>query len=237
MTTTSERGIEPGQIRAHGQTAATEEALAESEQMLEPGEDAVLPEERTTAFRNPGFARMRTDWNHGDREVIRHAQDTVEGRILANFEDVYQVMYEVYDLVRTPLVGPDGQVQRDKWGFTLWKTNTSGSYEEDWSRLTGKERQNLLFTITTRLFDWEQRAANAWGEAMFAKAQFEEQFAIGFEEPEGKVTVDDRRAHANLAARDERYFAIFLTLYSRRADALVRVMSLLAQRLKDTMGA
>lgn len=231
-----EQGIERGQIRASGQTAATEEARDEADAITEPHDDAVLPEERERTFRNPGFSRMRTEWNSEDHAVIQHAKGVVEGRLLENFSDAYQVMYEVYDLVRTPLTDDKGVIETDQWGFTLWARNPSGSYEEDWSRLTSKERQNLLFTITTRIFDWEQRAADAWGEAMFAKAQFEEQFAIGFDEPE-KATVDHRRARANLAARDERYFAIFLTLYSRKADAVVRTMSLLGQRLKDSMGA
>lgn len=230
-------GIKSGEMRASGQTAANEEAKAEVESLTEPPETEVLPEERGRSFRTPGFSRMRTDWNRDDRMVIRRAQESVEGRILANFEDAYQVMYEVYDLVRTPQVNEEtGEILKDKWGFTLWKKNVSGSYEEDWTRLTNKERTNLLFTLTTRLFEWEQRAADAWGEAMFAKAQFEERFAIGFDEPMAG-TVDDRRAHANIEAREERYFAIFLTLYSRKADALVRTMGLLGQRLKDSMQA
>ena len=230
-------GIKSGEMRASGQTAANEEAKAESESLTEPPETEVLPEERARSFRTPGFSRMRTDWRGDDRAIIRRAQDAVEGRILTNFEDAYQVMYEVYDLVRTPAVNEGtGEVLKDRWGFTIWKKTVSGSYEEDWTRLTSKQRSNLLFTITTRLFEWEQKAAEAWGEAMFAKAQFEERFAIGFDEPMSG-TVDDRRAHANIEARDERYFAIFLTLYSRKAEALVRNMNLLGQRLKDSMQA
>jgi hypothetical protein len=231
------RGIEPGRTRASGETAADEEARAEAQEMTEPPDTDVLDEERRRTFRNPGFARMRTDWNSADREVIRHAQDIVHGRIIANFQDAYQVMFEIYDLVRTPATDADGVVQTDQYGFTIWKRTSTGSYEEDWSRLTGRERQNFLFTITTHLFEWEQRAADAWGEAMFAKAQFEEQFALGFEAVQGKATVDDRRARGNLASRDERYFAIFLTLYSKKAEAVVRTMGLLGQRLKDSMGA
>lgn len=230
-------GIKSGAIRAHGESAASEEAKAEVENLTEPPETDVLDEERKRTFRTPGFSRMRTQWNSADRQVIQHAQSVVDGRILHNFEDAYQVMHEVYDLVRTPEVNPEtGEILTDQWGFPIWKKTNTGSYEEDWSRLTKRERENLLFTITTRLFDWEQRAADAWGEAMFAKAQFEERFAIGFDEPMSG-TVDDRRAHANIESREERYFAIFLTLYSRKAEAVVRTLSLLGQRLKDSMQA
>lgn len=227
-------GIKSGKVRAHGQSAAIEEAKDEVEKMTEPPETEVLPEERARSFRTPGFSRMRTDWRSEDRPIIDRAIAAVDGRILANFEDVYQVMYEVYDLVRTPLTDDDGVIQTDRWGLTVWRKSASGSYEEDWSRLTLREKERLLFTITTRLFDWSQRAAEAWGEAMFAKSQFEERFALTFDEPMSG-TVDDRRAHANKEAADERYFAIFATWYSRRADALVKSMETLAQRLKDSM--
>src|SRR5690606_17125557 len=122
----------------------------------------------------------------------------------------------------------------DKFGFTIWHKTPSGSYEEDWSRLTRKEKENLLFTITTRLFDWQQRAADAWGESMFAKAVWEERFARDFNAAM-TGTVEDRRAHGNREAADEKYFAIFVTLYSRKADAIVRTMELLAQRIKDSL--
>lgn len=228
------KGIESGAMRAHGESAAVEEAKTEVDNITEPIESDVLDEERKKTFRTLGFSRMRTSWNSDDRQVIQHAQSVVEGRILANFADAYQVMHEVYDLVRTPSIDEHGEIITDQWGFTIWKKTISGSYEEDWTALTLRQKQNLLFTITTRLFDWEQRAADAWGEAMFSKAQFEERFALGFDEPMSG-TVDDRRAHANIESREERYFAIFLTIYSKRADSIVRVMGLLGQRIKDTM--
>lgn len=229
------RGIKSGTVRASGESAAVEESKEEVEKLPEPIE-VELPEEREKTFRTPGFARMRLDWSSDDRKVIQHAQGVVEGRIIANFIDAYQVMHEIYDLVRTPEVDPEtGEIKTDQWGFRVWKRTESGSYEEDWSKLTLREKERFLFTITTRLFDWEQRAADAWGEAMFAKAQFEERFAIAFDAPM-HGTVDDRRAKGNIDAREERYFAIFLTLYSKKSEAVVRTVALIAQRIKDSMG-
>lgn len=228
-------GIKSGKTRASGQTAASEEAVEEGEKALEPMTQE-LPEERAKKFRHPGFSRLRTHWTDEDGPIIQRARAAVDGRILENFSDAYQVMHEVYEAVRTPEVDENGEVRTDQWGFTVWRQTVSGSYEEDWSRLGHRQREDLLFTITTRLFDWSQRAADAWGEAMFAKAVFEERFAIGFDAPMSG-TVDDRRAAGNLDARDERYFAIFVTYYSRRADGIVKTLGLLGQRIKDTMQA
>ena len=228
-------GIKSGKVRASGEKAASEEAQAEIQKMDEPME-VELPEEREKKFRTPGFSRMRLDWRGEDSHIVSQAVAAVEGMITTKFSDAYEVMYQVYDLVRTPLVDEKtGEIQVDQWGLTLWKQTPSGSYEEDWSKMTLKEKEHFLFTITTRIFDLEQRAGNVWMEAMFAKAQFDERFAIAFDAPMSG-TVDDRRAAGNIDAREERYFAIFLTAYSRKVDALVRTLGLLAQRIKDTMG-
>lgn len=230
------KGIKSGQTRASGELTADEIAAEEHDKLDKPVETEVLPDERERKFRTPGFSRLRTEWRKEDYFIVQQAKDAVERRIIENFADAYQIMNEVYDLVRTPEVDPEtGEVKTDRWGFVIWKQSPSGSYEEDWSRLTLKVKNDLLFGITTRLFDWEQRAADAWGESMFAKAQWEERFAIDFNAPIAG-TVEDRRAAANMKAADERYFAIFVTLYSRKADSIVRTMSLLGQRLKDSLG-
>lgn len=228
--------VKQGQKRASGETTAEEVTQEESEKLDRPLEVEVLPEERKKQFRTPGFSRLRTTWNSEDKRIVERAQTAVEGRIQDNFQDAYQLMFEVYDLVRTPEVDEEtGEISTDQWGLTIWKKNPSGSYEEDWTRLTHKQKENILFAITTRIFEWEQRAADAWGEAMFAKAKWEERFATEFDAPVSG-TVEDRRSRGNIQAADDKYFAIFVNLYSRKADAIVRSLNLLGQRLKDSMG-
>jgi len=229
----STSGVKSGQRRASGETV-TEEVVREDSAHFDEPVAVELPEDRERKFRTPGFARMRIDWASQDRPIVVKALAAVEGRILHSFGDAYQVMHDVFEIVRTPEVTSSGEICRDQYGFTIWKRTVSGGWEEDYSRLTRQARENFLYQITTRIFDWEQRAADVWGEAMFAKAQWEERFSIGFDAPMSG-TVDDRRAAGNLDARDERYFAIFASLYSRRADAVVRAMNLLGQRLKDTL--
>lgn len=223
-----------GRRRASGQTPADEEAKKVAEKADEPIEEEVLPEEREKRFRTPGFSRMKVRWDDDDWVVVHQAQSAVDGRILHNFADAYEVMNEVYDIVRTPEVDDNGEPKRDQYGFVVWKQTVGGGFEEDYTRLSVKQRENLMFTITTRLFSWEQRAADAWGEAMFAKARWEERFSIGYDAP-FSGTIEDRTAKGNIESTEERYFAIFLTLYSRKADALMRTMNLLGQRLKDSM--
>ena len=230
------KGSQPKQTRASG-LAQSEEVVREEAESFEDHVEPALPEERARRHQTPGFARMRMEWKGDDRLVMQSARDAVDGRILRLYADAYQIMHELYDVVREPEVDLEtGEIQQDQWGFTVWKRTPSGAYVEDYTRLTRDQRERFLFEITTRLFDWEQRAGNAWGEAMLAKAQWEERFAIEYDRPM-HGTIDDRRAAGNKHATDERYFAIFLSWYSRRADALVRSMERIAQRLKDAMQA
>jgi hypothetical protein len=212
----------------------------------EPAADAVADEESKTIdqpadvptehpMRSPGFARMRLDWRSEDRPVIQRAKAAVEGKILMEFPDAFEVMNEILEAVRTPEVDEiTGEIKRNQHGFVIWKRLPNGQFDEDFTRLSRTQREHLLFAITHRLFDWDQRAADIRMEATMARGQFEEQFAIGFDAPV-TGTVDDRRAAGNLEAREERYFAIYLSALSHRADALVKAMERLGQRLKDSL--
>jgi hypothetical protein len=223
-------------VRASGETTAEEITKEVSEQFDQPIAVPNLPgEDPKSKHRTPGFARMRTSWSSEDRLIIQSAKAAVDGQINRNFADAYEVMNQVYDLVRTPEVDEHGEVKTDQYGFTVWARTPAGGYDEDFTRLSLKAKEDLLFKITTRLFAWSQRAADAWAEAMFAKSIWEERFSLGFDAPMSG-TVDDRKAAGNLDAREERYFAIFMSYYSRRADAIVRNLELLGQRLKDSLG-
>lgn len=222
------------EIRASGKTAGRETAEEESKSLAELV-NPEIPIERAKTFKYPGFSRFRTEWDGEDKVTMTRIRHIVELQLAKNFRDAYAVMLEVYSIVRVQEEGPGGEGLIDSHGFPVWKrSGPAGAYIEDWTKLTSRQKENLLFSITTKLFDWEQRAADAWLEAMMAKGIFEEQFANYFDEPIAG-TIEDRRARANARAAEERYFAIFQSAYSRKAEAVVRSMTLLSQRLKDSL--
>ncbi len=210
---------------------SAEEIISEPDHPLDETDTQGEPKK----WRTPGFQRMRLDWSSDDREVLNRAKSTAEGRLYREFPEVYRLLYRVYDVVRTAEVNPDtGEILMDQWGLPRWQKDSVGSYLEDFSKLGIKEKEDILFTITTHLVEWQQLAADAWGEAMFAKAQWEERFSIGYDAPMSG-TIEARTAAGRLDSRDERYFALFISLYSRKADALMRSIELLGQRVKDSM--
>lgn len=228
----------PDDTRASGETQVTEvtaEESARNDDTEQPVEDLVgHQDDKRSIFRTPGFSRMSLAWKPEDAQIVAQARASVDERMLIAFKDAYQIMHDLFMEIREPVVDDQGEIVRDRFGWPEWKRTPSGGWVEDWTALNRKQKENLLFQITTRLFAWEMAAADAWGEAMFAKAQWEERFAISYDAPV-TGTIQDRTAKGRLGAAEERYFAIFLTLFSRKSDSMVRNMSLLGQRLKDTL--
>ncbi len=207
--------------------------------------DAEIPMEvdtapdRTRLFSSMSFSRMRTSWNPGEQEVIDAARTQADHELTQEFGAIYQILNKVHEVVRTPVRDPQtGEPILDKHGLFVWEVDRLGMVLEDWSRLTERDKDGFIHEITTRLVLWEQKAADFWAEAMFAKALWEEHFAITFVETplieNRRPTVEDRTQNAQVAAREQRYLAIYMSVRSKKAEALVRSMGLLSQRLKDT---
>ena len=216
-----------------GETGGEEVLRDESRAFAEPAA-TTLPEERARRFRTTGFSRMRTDWGADDRVMMNRVKQIVQKAYDAAFDDAELILYTLFSIVREAEIDEGGEVKRGTDGLPLWRRTSTGMFVEDWSKLTHRDRERLLFQITTSIYLWEQRAADIWGEAMYAKAVWEDAFSIGYESLEGtKPTIDDRTARARLESRDEKYFALYVSWLSRKADALARTMTLLSQRLKD----
>lgn len=196
-----------------------------------------LADDRSREFTSLGQSRMRTSWLPGDEDDLTVVHRLVDEILLEQFGDAYLIMNDLYEIVREPKTGPGGVIETDRYGFTKWERSESGSYIEDYSKLGSKEIKDFLFKITTRLFDWEQKSATLWGDAMYAKALWEGRFSRGYLDSRTTVgkTVEDRTQAGRDVAMADRFFGIFQSVLSRRADALVRSMTLLSQRMKDVL--
>lgn len=217
---------------------AVQEAAAEFDK---PIEDIETPDPRR--FQRTGFSHMPLKWDgspvnpgdspKGDAVMMARIHGAVRAAMEATFADALEVLQEIYEIVREPVMVGD-EPKRDSEGLVVWQTSPGGNPIENWKLMGIREREHYIYVITTRLFDWESRATEAWAEAMFAKALWEDRYSIGYRKlPGAKATVDDRTAMARLESREERYFALFKTYFSRQAEALVRTFQLLNQRLKD----
>ncbi len=240
----------PTTQRASGAEQVAEVVKDESAKLEEgvevdlEAQDVHLPEEETIrrpAFRSPGFSRMRTDWHGDDRIMLATVERVIDDRMIATFADAYELLNDLFEIVREFEIDDEtGKVRRNRHGHPVFARTSTGGYIEDWGKLTSRHKEDFLFRILTRLVAWEELAAKAWAEAMFARARWEEHFSIRYQDDisfTAKPTIDDRTAHGKAEVADDRYFAVYVAAYSRRADALVRSMRSLEQRLTTLVRA
>jgi hypothetical protein len=177
---------------------------------------------------------MRYSWRHEEWGILQQVYDEIDRALDAHFGDAFVCVAEIQELVRTPLLNEEtGDQLTNSRGHLLWVCDSAGFPIEDYSKLTLKQLSDFFMRITTHLLAWEQSEAQFRGEALFAKAQFEEQFAVAYDAPMGKYTVEHRQAKANVDAADERYHAVFRTMLSHKSQAIVKSMERLSLRLKE----
>jgi hypothetical protein len=193
-----------------------------------------IPEDDEKKFRVPGFQRMRIDWRGEDRPVIDRARSAAEAMLWQDFKDAYLLLRDLYDIVRNPIADENGEIVTDQYGQHIYERNEEGRFIENWHRLTDRHREHFMYSFTTRMVAWEQIAQDATGEALFAKAAWEEKFSLGYQDAR-QGTIEGRTAVGKLDARTERYFAIFKTYYARKADAFVRSLKAISFLMKDQM--
>src|SRR5690606_8507352 len=124
----------------------------------EPLEPDPAPD-RTRGFEPVLFTRMRTRWSRDEQDAVEMAAQPAERELNVEFADAYRLLHRgdslARDVARDPHAGePLGGAQ----GFAIWVKDANGMYREDWSRLTDRDKEDLLHQITTRLVLWEQRS-------------------------------------------------------------------------------
>lgn len=231
--------VEQRKVRSSGKTTAQENTAEVAQGVLEPiggPNDHSSDMERTVIrFRSPGFAGLSLNWTRENNNVLARARGLAQQWLDQNYGDVIRMMNEIFDIVREKQTDPaTGEILVDNNGFAIWKTNKYGRPIEDWGKLTRAQRDTFLFSIVTNLYTWRQRAADAWLEAMAAKAQWDESYAGHFEELVSG-TIEDREAHGKVSSQEERMFAILLEYRRRLADALIKDMDQLARTLENSL--
>lgn len=190
--------------------------------------------EHTRKFRTPGFYRMRATFDSEDLIFMQRIMDWAKKQLERDFPEIYGLLRKIDVLCAFPERDEAGNIIWDDDAHDLpkWQRNELGLVRHDWSKLTTREREDILYDITLNLSTWEQRAVDAWQMAMNAKIVWEERYAIKYDEPKGK-TMGERDAIGRNGAIDERYQAVQLSAYSRRADALVNSMKRLSDMLEN----
>jgi hypothetical protein len=225
------------------QAERVEKVIAESGRPIDATEEDPIepdpPPDRTRGFTHTGFSRMRITWLDDDQERLAIVRATANDIIQAEFKVAFAVLDMLRKQARSPLVDGDGVVQTYDDGSPKWELDEYDMPAENWSRIDPRTRENAMHAIAVFLVDMELRAVDMWAEAMFAKVIWEEKFAKNFtalpkDQLSGKPTIQDRTQWGHRNSTEERYFAVFCAVLSKKADALVRSMNRLYKLLENT---
>ena len=223
-----------GAQRARGPAALTQAhaATADADTVVEL-ETAQEREAERRRWR-PGFDRLRIEWAGDDRQVLARAYEVANQVIAREYADAFALRDRILLAVRTPVCDAHGTPIRDGDGRVVWETDAGGLVAEHWEALGLKEREGLVLAISVRMLDWQQIQQRFHAAALVKKVMWEERYAHEYEVPEAGA-VRDREERAKLMAIDERYRAVYQTLVSRQADAIVDAMDKLSLRLSQTL--
>jgi hypothetical protein len=211
-----------------------DDATAEEPMTSDPHPDRPRESERTS------FSRMRTGWAGDDARVIAEMQALADKITRRRFAVAFAVIDRVHAHVRRQAFDEKtGAYLTYEDGTPQWEKDEWGAPVENWALLSDSDRSNLLHTIAVHEFEWGLAKADMWFEAMVAKGQWEEIFSRGYTAlpghvVSGKPTIEDRTHWAQRNAAQERYFALFESYLSRRADEIVRSMHGIQKVLMET---
>lgn len=190
--------------------------------------EPTTPTERMTRFKQLGLSRMRTEWPGADRDALVVLKAEADRLIREQFRGFLSIMDRIHRCVRAPLIDAEtGEYKTYPDGSPMWELDEWGDPAEDWSRIDDRTREGILHSLAIRLAEWEMLSADNWVEAMYAKVVWEEKFANGFialpgREVAGKPTIEDRTQFGNRYSSEERYFAVFKSGVSKKADSIVK---------------
>jgi len=196
--------------------------------------------DRTHEMTRAGFSRMRTAWAGDDARQVSELEALSDKIVRNRFSVAFGIMERIHAHVRRQAFDrKTGEYLVYEDGTPQWEKDEFGVPVEDWASLSDRDRNNILGTIMSHMFEWELAKANMWAQAMYAKGEWEEIFARGFTSlpghvVSGKPTIEDRTQWAQKNAAQERYFALWQSSLSRKADGVVRVMTGFQRMLENT---
>jgi hypothetical protein len=203
----------------------------------ESPDEADIHPDRTRETTHSSFSRMRRGWKGDDRDTVLELEAMAQDIIRKRFAVAFAVHERIKRLVRKQALDEvTGAYVTYPDGTPVWVKDELGAPVEEWDLMNDRERGSLLDTITQNMFEWELTAASIWAEAMYAKGIWQEVFARGFtampgQQVTGKPTVQDREQWGNKNAAEERYFSLFQSSLSRRAEAVLKGMRAMEYRL------
>lgn len=166
--------------------------------------------------------QIKIDMDESDKEQMDFIIKSIEETLRNQFPQVFAIENQLLAKVRTPLPAYDGPG---------WVMNKDGSYMEDWSRISLQDMEQFIQAATAEVFFSSQRVIDSYAEAVITKYTYDDAYdAVYSSTLTG--TVGDKTAKAKRKTQDERWVALYKTLYYKKANELINRLETHVRRVE-----
>lgn len=155
--------------------------------------------------------RLSLDWDEDDGDAIDFIKGKVDEMISRDFGGIRNLASSLREKAYVPYpphMGP---------GF---QTYPDGTIMQDWGRVETEDLEKFVLNGSSEVYFAQQKLENGYAEAVFAKFTYDDAYDRAYSS-QLSGTIGDKTARAKRRTMDERWRALFKTLYHKRAKSEV----------------
>lgn len=170
----------------------------------------------------PLDVRLHIDWEDDDKKALDFIVGKIDADIREQFAQAFAIEEKMLEKTRTRLPAYAGGG---------WLRNPDGSYVEDWSQITLADMEKFVQEASAWAFFGTQASIDAYAEAVFAKYTYDDAYDRAYSR-QTSGTIGDKQARAKRATQEERWRALYKTLYQRKAREVVERLDAHVRRVE-----
>lgn len=165
--------------------------------------------------------RLSIDWGEDDRDAIDFIKSKVDELVAKDFGGIRNLAAALREKAYVPYpphLGPGYQTYPD------------GTIMQDWGRVSTDELEKFVLNGSSEVYFAQQKLENNYAEAVFAKFTYDDAYDKAYTS-QLSGTIGDKTARAKRRTMDERWRALFKTLYHKRAKSEVDTFETFVRRV------
>lgn len=155
--------------------------------------------------------KIKIDLEEEDKANLDYIQNSIEERVRSEYAQAFAIENMLLAKVRTRLAPSLGDG---------WVMNPDGSYVEDWSKITTHDMESFIQEASAWAFFSSQNVISSYADAVFAKFSYDDAYDSAYS-AQLTGTIGDKSAKAKRRTQQERWVALYKTLYYKRAKEIV----------------
>jgi len=194
-----------------------------SDESLQPLDVVVeeAPEQSLAVERIKTDVRVSMEWDDDDRDAVEYIKSKVDEGIAREFGGIRHLAESLRERAYIPNPPYLGE------GF---QTYPDGTPIQDWSRVPTKDLEDFVLAGSSEVYFAQSRIENDYAEAVFAKFTYDDAYDRSYSS-QLSGTIGDKTARAKRRTMDERWLALFKTLYHKRAKSEVDAFESFVRRV------